>query len=357
MLQILRRKLAPVYENLFSFWPGGWSPFPANVVFELLYACNLACPFCYLRIEEKVKKIKAQRHLLTEEILRTIDQIPSQTGISFTGGEIMLRKDIIEVLYYAKKKHRVGIISNLTMNTPEKNQALVTMGLDTLMFSLDGYTPALHDKVRGKGSWKKTIATLRDIQKQKQLQGKAYPTFTINSVVLPHNYTKMYKLVELAAKFQVNWLNFQLLDPSVDRSGYELHANLAHLKTDYRKMMPKLPHRQFKANLNKSLRLAKKLNVRVTFSPRLEVQDVLDYYGGNIDLKRVYCTKIFHLARISPFGDVYPCFNLKIGSVLNTPFMKLWNSQEYRQFRQQIKRGAFRSACIGCCHLRLKPKD
>ena len=86
MLQILRRKLAPVYENMFSFWPGGWSPFPSNVVFELLYACNLACPFCYLRVEEKVKKIKAQRHLLTGEILRTIDQIPSQTGISFTGG-------------------------------------------------------------------------------------------------------------------------------------------------------------------------------------------------------------------------------------------------------------------------------
>ena len=357
MLQVLRRKLAPLYENLFSFWPGGWSPFPANVVFELLYACNLACPFCYLRIEEKVKKIKAQRHLLTAEILRTIDQIPSPTGISFTGGEVMLRKDIIEVLAHAKKRHRVGIISNLTMNTPEKNQALVAMGLDTLMFSLDGYTPALHDKVRGKGSWGKTIKTLKEIQHQKEIQGKLYPTFTINSVVLPHNYTKMSKMVELAAKFKVNWLNFQLLDPSVDRSGYELHDNLAHLKTDYRKLMPKLPRQLLKANLDKSLRLAKKFNLRVTFSPQLQPHDVLDYYGGNIDLSRVYCTKIFHLARISPFGDVYPCFNLRIGSVLNESFMKLWNNYRYRHFRQQIKRGAFRAACIGCCHLRLKPKN
>ena len=357
MLQILRRKLAPVYENMFSFWPGGWSPFPSNVVFELLYACNLACPFCYLRVEEKVKKIKAQRHLLTGEILRTIDQIPSQTGISFTGGEIMLRKDIIEVLTHAKKRHRVGIISNLTMNTPEKNQSLVAMGLDTLMFSLDGYTPALHDKVRGKGSWGKTIATVKAIQEQKKRQNKVYPTFTINSVVLPHNYTKMSKMVELAAKFKVNWLNFQLLDPSVDRSGYELHDDLTHLKTDYRKLMPKLPRQALKSNLDKSLKLAKKFNLRVTFSPKLEVHDVLDYYGGKIDLSRVYCTKIFHLSRISPFGDVYPCFNLKIGSVLDQPFMKLWNNYTYRHFRQQIKRGAFKAACVGCCHLRLVPKN
>jgi len=357
MLQILRRKLAPVYENMFSFWPGGWSPFPSNVVFELLYACNLACPFCYLRVEEKVKKIKAQRHLLTGEILRTIDQIPSQTGISFTGGEIMLRKDIIEVLAHAKKRHRVGIISNLTMNTPEKNQSLVAMGLDTLMFSLDGYTPALHDKVRGKGSWGKTIATVKAIQEQKKRQNKVYPTFTINSVVLPHNYTKMSKMVELAAKFKVNWLNFQLLDPSVDRSGYELHDDLTHLKTDYRKLMPKLPRQALKSNLDKSLKLAKKFNLRVTFSPKLEVHDVLDYYGGKIDLSRGYCTKIFHLSRISPFGDVYPCFNLKIGSVLDQPFMKLWNNYTYRHFRQQIKRGAFKAACVGCCHLRLVPKN
>lgn len=354
MLQVLRRKLAPIYENLFSFWPGGWSPFPSNVVFELLYACNLDCPFCYLRIEEKVKKIKAQRHLLTGEILRTIDQIPSQTGVSFTGGEIMLRKDIIEVLTRAKKRHRVGIISNLTVNTPEQNRALVAMGLDTLMFSLDGYTPALHDKVRGKGSFNKTLRTLKEIQKQKQLQNKLYPTFTVNSVVLPGNFRKMFKMVELAAKLNVNWLNFQLLDPSVDRSGYALHDNLAHIKTDYRKMIPVLPRKEFRASLAQSLRLAKKHHLRVTFSPQLEVKDVLDYYGGKIDLKRIYCAKIFHLARISPFGDVYPCFNLKIGSVLETPFMKLWNSPKYRQFRLQIKRGAFRHACVGCCHLRLR---
>ena len=104
------------------------------------------------------------------------------------------------------------------------------MGLDTLMFSLDGYTATLHDKVRGKGSWRKTLTTLKDIQNQKEWQGKAYPTFTVNSVVLPHNYTKMSKMVELAVKFKVNWLNFQLLDPSVDRSGYDLHDNLSHLK-------------------------------------------------------------------------------------------------------------------------------
>lgn len=357
MIQQLRRRLAPYYEQFFSFWPGGWSPFPTNVVFEILYGCNLRCSFCYLRQEEVVKKITRRRQLLTDEILKIIDQIPCQTAISFTGGEVLIHKDILKIIEQAKQKHRVGIISNLTAASKEQIKTLINLNLDTLMFSLDGPAAAIHDQGRGRGAFQKTINSLKIIQAEKKKAEKSTPTLTMNSLILPQNYLLLEETVKLAHKLKVNWLNFQLLDPSLDRSGYELHANLRHLKTDYRTKLLKLPKTELAKSLKSAITTAQKLGVRLSFSPNLKPNEVVDYYQRKVDLNRLYCRKIFHLARISPFGDVYPCFNLNIGSVLNTPFMKLWNSPGYRQFRQQIKRGAFKAACVGCCHLRLKPKN
>jgi MoaA/NifB/PqqE/SkfB family radical SAM enzyme len=353
MIQTLRRKLAPYYENFFSFWPEGFSPFPTNVMFELLYGCNLSCPFCYLRIEETVKKIKAQKMLLTEEVLKIIDQIPSITSLSFSGGEIMIHKNIIEILKHAKNKHRVGIISNLTVNTKDQNQALVKMSLDTIMTSLDGHTAKLHDQVRGKGSFNKTINNIKEIQRLKTKYKTNLPTLTINSMILPDNLDQLESMVKLASKLKADWLNFQLLDPSINRSGYDLHQDLSHLKGDNRTRLPKINLAKLKKSLDQLLTTADKLNLKVTFSPKLTPNDILDYYSGKFDLKRVYCNRIFHLTRISPFGDMYPCFNLIIGNLKKISFMKLWNSKRYRQFRQMIKKGAYKAQCVGCCHLRL----
>ena len=354
MIQDIKRILAPYYENFFSFWPKGYSPFPTNVMFELLYGCNLNCSFCYLRIEETVRKIKARRMMLTDEVLKVIDQIPSQTALSFTGGEVLIHKDILKIVAHAKRKHRVGIISNLTVVTKEQINKFVALGLDTLMFSLDGSTAAIHDQGRGKGSFKKTIDSVKAIQREKIKQKKITPTLTMNSLILPQNYLFLLQTVRLAHSLKVDWLNFQLLDPSLDRSGYDLHPDLRHLKTDYRQKLLKLPPAKLLASLQAASAAAGELGVRLSFSPSLSLTEVVDYYSGKVDLAKLYCLKIFHLARISPFGDVYPCFNLKIGSVLDTPFMKLWNNSVYRKFRQQVKKGAFKAQCVGCCHLRLK---
>lgn len=356
MLQVIKRKLAPAYEQLFSFWPCGWSPFPTNVVFEILYGCNLNCPFCYLRQEEVVKKITHRRQLFTEEILKIIDQIPRQSALSFTGGEVLIHKDILKIIKHAKAKHRVGIISNLTAATKEQITALIKLNLDTLMFSLDGPTASIHDQGRGKGTFQKTINSVKVIQREKIKQGKITPTLTMNSLILPQNFLFLPQTVRLAHSLNVDWLNFQLLDPSLDRSGYDLHPDLRHLKTDYRTKLLKLPSAKLSSSLQEAAVAAKKLAVRLSFSPALSLTEVVDYYSGKVDLNRLYCHKIFHLVRISPFGDVYPCFNLKVGSVLQTPLMKLWNNSVYRKFRQQIKNRQFLAQCVGCCHLRLKSK-
>lgn len=339
-------------DRFFLIWPFGFSPICLNVVFELTYLCNLSCPFCYLRIEEIEKGIKQKKILSKQQIFAIIDKIPAIASITFTGGEIFLIKDILEILAYAKKHHRLGLISNLTLNNREINKTLVDIGVDSLMFSIDG-DKIFHNKMRGKESFKKTINNVKEIQQIKRGKNKKTPLLTMNTVIIPENVSFLEKLVSLAKELGVDCLNFQLLDPSIDRSGYRLFNNLSHLESNLKKIS-KIKKEILKISLKKAIKKAKDLNVRLTFSPSFNLKQILDYYQGKVDFKNFYCSKIFTSTRISPQGFVYPCYNLKIGNILENNFFNLFNSKKYQSFRQQVKKGVYTASCIGCCHFKLK---
>lgn len=75
--------------------------FPLRVMFELTYRCNFKCKHCYVPYSYRKKG-----ELITEEVFFILDQL-KDIGclyLGFTGGEPFIRKDIIEILWYAKKK-------------------------------------------------------------------------------------------------------------------------------------------------------------------------------------------------------------------------------------------------------------
>lgn len=80
-----------------SAWKKG---FPLRVMFELTYSCNFSCRHCY--VPESFKK---DNELRTEEVFAVLDQL-KETGcfyLGFTGGEPFVRKDILDILWYAKR--------------------------------------------------------------------------------------------------------------------------------------------------------------------------------------------------------------------------------------------------------------
>jgi MoaA/NifB/PqqE/SkfB family radical SAM enzyme len=89
-----------------NFWQnihcsGKKHAFPLRVMFELTYRCNFKCPHCYVPF--KYRKCK---ELETKEVFAILDQL-KDIGcfyLGFTGGEPFMRKDILDILWYAKKK-------------------------------------------------------------------------------------------------------------------------------------------------------------------------------------------------------------------------------------------------------------
>jgi len=75
-----------------------------SVHWEVTYRCNEKCSHCYLDVLPPGAKVPGE--LSTEEAKRVIDELAELGAltISFSGGEVFLRKDIFEIAGYARKR-------------------------------------------------------------------------------------------------------------------------------------------------------------------------------------------------------------------------------------------------------------
>lgn len=126
------------------------------VVWNCTQRCNLKCVHCYAQSEDR----NYAGEMNTEEAKAMIDDLAAWGApvLLFSGGEPTLRKDLLELMQYAKDKGmRVVISTNGTLITPEMAQAFAKVGLSYVGISLDG-GPETHDKFRGiPGSFDKAI--------------------------------------------------------------------------------------------------------------------------------------------------------------------------------------------------------
>jgi MoaA/NifB/PqqE/SkfB family radical SAM enzyme len=133
---------------------------PSRVMFELTYRCNFRCLHCYLSPDKK-------KELGTEEVFSILCQLKDAGTfhIGFTGGEIFLRRDIFEILAYAKKcGFRMSLFTNgflINKNIAQKIAALGT-SLNRVDISVLGANPKTFEEITGvKGSFNKIIDSIK----------------------------------------------------------------------------------------------------------------------------------------------------------------------------------------------------
>ena len=127
---------------------------------DVLYQCDLDCEHCYL--DDKKKKI-----LPTEFWKGVLDQAASLGvfSIIMSGGEIFLRKDIIELVAHARSR---GLFVNLKSHGGYIDegvaQALAALGVTSVWLSYYSADPEIHDAITRKpGSHTKTLAALQHL--------------------------------------------------------------------------------------------------------------------------------------------------------------------------------------------------
>lgn len=159
---VIRRGMVNVLEGIARY--GARRPFtsvaPFLVVWNYTKVCNLRCEHCY----ENAGPGAARDELTTEEAKRVIDEFEDAgvVAIAFSGGEPLMRRDIFEVVGYAKEKgFFTSIATNGTVITREVARRMKDV-FDYAEISLDGFEE-VHDKFRGvPGAWRRTCEGIKN---------------------------------------------------------------------------------------------------------------------------------------------------------------------------------------------------
>ena len=139
---------------------------PLRVLFELTYDCNFDCIHCY--VPKSNRKIKS---LTAKEIFLILNQL-QELGcfhLGFSGGEIFLRKDILDILWYAKKKgFNIILLTNGSLINRHIAEELRKLTLNKVDITLHSLNRSHFEAIsRAKGSYVKVMRAIELLHQRK----------------------------------------------------------------------------------------------------------------------------------------------------------------------------------------------
>ena len=274
---------------------------PLSVHVDLTMRCNERCLHCYRVIEHRPE-------LTTEELLALLDDL-ARAGtlyLTFSGGEVFLRKDLFELLEHARRLHfDVRLKSNALLVTPEKAARLRALGVRQIDVSIYSADPAVHDWVtKIPGSLERTldgVLALRD----------AGVTVKLNCPLMKQNVGQYRDIRALAERLGV----LCGFDPMIT----------ARNDGDASPLVLRISSKELRTVLEDPA-----LNPSCGTAPA-PLSD-----GTRADLDEVPCGASHNACYVSAYGDVMPCVAMPIscGNVRDTPFAEIWHrSPEMRRVR------------------------
>jgi radical SAM protein with 4Fe4S-binding SPASM domain len=308
------------YNNLLR--KTGLRPGPLVVNWLSTYRCNSSCLYC----EASANEPKCVE-LTSEQIKKVIDELHALKTRHFfvTGGEPLMRKDLFDILQYAKhRKMTVGMITNSLLFAHYKEE-IKQAEFKSIWTSVDGLE-ATHDKNRGyPTAYNITLEAIRYYSKLE------IPLRVVNTMVHPGNYDELPALFEELKAAGITRWRLALAIP-VGRAS----------KDDWA-----LPRDKIEKIFKYVTDLRKNFDV--------ELSEELGYLGC-LDLKTkntpFSCPSGLWFCVIMPDGHVLPCqvaYDTKYseGNVLQTPFVTIWQDG-FRPFRT----GQLEGDCCSCIHRR-----
>lgn len=158
-------KKAPVLKQAAFFLFKNIPVLPKVLTIALTYECQCQCQHCGVSGYKK----KDESVLSTAEVLRLIEEarkIRSIIRITFSGGEALLRKDILQLVTHAKKAgFYIKIDSNAFLLQEGMVARLKEAGADLIGISIDHIDPVEHDRLRrSQGLFEKAIKAVQYCQ-------------------------------------------------------------------------------------------------------------------------------------------------------------------------------------------------
>jgi AdoMet-dependent heme synthase len=289
-------------------------PFSAHV--DLTYRCNEQCVHCYLDHEDHGEMTTAEiKHLLNEM---------AEAGVfilTFSGGEIFLRKDFFEILEYARDlTFCIKLKTNAVLIREAQAARLREIGVESIQVSIYSHRPEVHDAItKIPGSLRRSLNAIRFLKSQGL-------KVIMANVLMTENMHDYHGVQALANELGVDCT----LDPTVspmmdgDRSTLKLNAGDSALHNLFR-------DEAFVGNAGEFC------------APPVAPDEN--------SMASLPCSAGHTACYVSPYGEFYPCvqFPLSCGNVRQQSFIDIWrNSEQLKEVRSIRLRDL--SGCSQCAH-------
>lgn len=119
--------------------------------------CNLRCKHCFIYAVDEL-----ENELSYNEIIDLLDKSKANgcKKVIFTGGEVAIRKEFLDILKYA---YKIGLYIQVLTNGVMWNDDLIkelAQYINEIQISIDGFDEKTNALVRGKGTFNKAMKTI-----------------------------------------------------------------------------------------------------------------------------------------------------------------------------------------------------
>jgi AdoMet-dependent heme synthase len=290
---------------------------PLGVQVDLTYRCNERCVHCYLDHDD-------HGEMTTAEIKHLLDEM-ANAGVfilTFSGGEIFVRKDFFEILEYARRlTFCVKLKTNAVLIREREAQRIKDLGVESIQISIYSHRPEVHDAITLiPGSLKRSINGIRFLKSQGL-------KVIIANVLMTQNMQDYPGVQALASELGVECTLDPTVTPMMDgnRSTLRLGADQNALRQVFRDP---------------------------TLVANVEEFCAIPAKADESSLDAIPCSAGHTTCYVSPYGDVYPCvqFPFPTGNVRQQRFINIWrHSDEMNEVRSiRLKDLA---TCTQCTHV------
>jgi len=290
--------------------------------------CNMYCQHCY-----RDAGTKDQEELTTDQAKKLIAEA-AQAGFKifiFSGGESLLRPDLVPLIAYAKEKGLRPVLgTNGTLIDLPTAKSLKKAGLMAAGISLDSEDAQKHDYFRGyPGAWEKALEGMANCR-------QAGLPFQLHTTVLKWNMGELAGLTDLAQRLGARGHHIFFLVPTGRGADIEDHSLSPE---DYERVITEIMKKQATVALElkptcapQFTRIAEELGITTSFSR-----------GCLAGLS--YCI-------VSPKGNVQPCayLDLSLGNVKESSLVEIW---QHNPVFLELRTQKYLGKCGGCRYKRI----
>ena len=330
---------------------------PLDVICEISYICNLACPTCFRWTS------KPDEHELNSEewkgVLAKLKAWLGTFNLTFTGGEPFLRKDFLDILKFASENGIVTtVVSNGSLIDKTLAREIIASGLDGLALSLNSLKRHIHNQTRGtNGSFDEVMTAIENLRDREGMR------LSLSTTVVRDNIGELVDMVEFVKSTGLYGIHFQPIMPASTLPTFNKEGQFKNVSagTSYRDLLKRkevIDDNEIDEVFDRLISMTERGYPVISSAGHLKEMTKYLKDPTNPEILEKVCQVGVKNFNIDPFGNVRLCSIMEVvGDITKDSPAEIWRSMNASSQRENIRTCEKTCRLMFCNHKELDFKQ